>query len=304
MKENLTKRPQSNFRSGYIAIVGRPNVGKSTLLNRILNESIVIVSPKPQTTRNRILGVKHLPSAQMIFVDTPGLHDAKGKFNRFMIKEALEAVDEVDVILFLIDADGSGKRDNRFILDRLAPASRPTFLLINKIDMVIKDKILILIDEYNKLFPFTHVIPISALFGDGIDILDEKLLEVLPEGPPYFPDDHITDRSERFIMAEIIREKVFHLFEQEIPYSVAVMVDEFKERAGGKATYIKATIYVEKDSQKGILIGKGGEMLKKVGQMAREEMERFLEKRVFLDLWVKVERNWTKDDKALKRFGY
>jgi GTP-binding protein Era len=303
-KKNRAKGPQKSFQSGYIAIVGRPNVGKSTLLNQILAETMVIVSPKPQTTRNRILGIKHLPGAQMIFVDTPGLHDARGKFHQFMTKEAIKATHGVDAMLLLIEANESGKEDNLFIIDRLANSGRPIFLLINKIDTVKKDRVLILIEEYMKLYPFTQVIPISALLGDGIDTLIREILKVLPEGPPYFPDDQITDRSERFIVAEIVREKVFHLFGQEVPYSVAVTVEEFKERKGGKATYIKATIYTEKDSQKGILIGKGGVMLKKVGQLAREEIERFFGTRVFLDLWVKVQRNWTKDEKALKKFGY
>jgi GTP-binding protein Era len=296
--------PAGGFRSGHIAIIGRPNVGKSTLLNQLIGEKIAIVSPKPQTTRNRILGIRNFPNGQMIFVDTPGLHDAKGKFNRYMIKEAISAFEDVDIVLFLIEADGSGREDNIFILKNLERSQAKKFLIINKIDRVKKGVLLPLIEEYKGLYPFLQIIPISALNGDGLDILLEEIIKVLPEGPRYYPEDQITDRSERFIVGEMIREKIFHLFGEEIPYSTAVVVDEFKEREGGGTVYIRATIYVEKESQKGIVVGRGGEMLKRVGKIAREDMERFLSKKVFLDLWVKVQKNWTRDDQAIRRLGY
>ena len=301
-----------SFKSGFVAIIGRPNVGKSTLLNAILGEKIAIVSEKPQTTRNRIRGIKNTENCQIIFLDTPGIHEAKGYLNEFMVKEALSALEDVDVIIYLVEAIKKIK-DEEFIIQNLKKVKCPVILGINKVDIVRKDNILPLIDEYSKAFPFKEIIPLSAMKGVGIDELLKIVIELLPEGPKYFPEDILTDQAERFIVAEIIREKVFELTRQEIPYSTAVVVEKFKENpkkkpgpAGIKRgiVSISATINVERDSQKGIIIGKGGTMLKEIGTRARMDIERLLGTKVFLELFVRVQKDWTKDKRALKEFGY
>ncbi len=292
------------FRSGFIAIIGRPNVGKSTFLNAILGEKVSIVSAKPQTTRNRIRGIKNLEDGQIVFIDTPGVHRARGALNRYMLREALSALKDVDGVLYMVEATRKADEGELFVIENLKTIKVPVILGINKIDLVKKESLLPLIDEYSKLFPFREIVPFSALTGDGLDRLMGVLSGVLPEGPRYFPEDMITDQPERFLVAEIIREKVFEFTRQEIPYSVAVVVEEFKEREEGGVLYISAVINVERDSQKGIIIGKGGSMLKRIGSSARKEVERILAAKVYLELYVRVKEKWTKDARALREFGY
>ena len=315
-----------SFKSGFVAIIGRPNVGKSTLLNAILGEKIAIVSKKPQTTRNKIRGIKNIENAQIIFLDTPGIHTAKGYLNKFMVKEALSALEDVDCIIYMVEAAREVIDEELFIIEnfkKVAPDGQPPIILcINKTDMAEKNKLLPLIDQYSKLYAFKEVIPLSAAKGEGVDELLKLIIQLLPEGPKYFPEDILTDLPERFVAAEIIREKVFEFTKQEIPYSTAVVVDRFKETpdrtirgqapqkklvpAGIKRglVSISATINVERDSQKGIIIGKKGSMLKQIGTSARIDIERLLGTKVYLELFVKVQKDWTKDKKMLKEFGY
>jgi GTP-binding protein Era len=295
--------PSEGFRSGFISIIGRPNVGKSTLLNRILQEKIAIVSDKPQTTRNRIMGVKHLPAAQLVFLDTPGIHKPKFKLNQRMVETALSTLNEVDLILFMTESDAPGAGD-QFILERLKGIKTPIFLVLNKIDKVKKEALIPLIDQWARLFPFTELIPISALTGDNVDRLIEVIVKHLPEGEPFFPEDTVTDQPLRFIAAEIVREKILARTYEEIPYSVAVEVEEFIEDTEKQRVSIRAVIYVERESQKGIVIGKGGEMLKAVGTEARLELERLIGTRVHLELWVKVKKDWRGDEAMLTQLGY
>jgi len=294
------------FKSGFIGIVGRPNVGKSTLLNVLVGERIAITTRKPQTTRNRITGIRNLKGerpGQMIFLDTPGIHRARTPLNRAMVETAMEAFGASDVVLLLIEAQGL-HADDRYILETMKDRPAPVVLVINKIDAVEKKNLLPLIDEAQRLREFVEIIPLSALTGDGIDILTDALWKLLPEGPVYFPEDMMTDRSERFIAAEMIREKITTLTHKEIPYATAVVVDTFKEDEGKNLIRIQATIHVEKDSQKGILIGRKGAMLKEIGTQARLEMERFFAAKVFLELFVRVQKNWTQDARMLREFGY
>ncbi len=296
----MTTKP---FRSGFVAIVGRPNVGKSTLLNRILGEKIVITSDKPQTTRNRIQGIHNMPAGQIVFIDTPGVHRAKSRLNRYMVETALASIKEVDVVLFLVEADAEPAGQEKIITEILADAGMPVFLVINKTDLVEKERLLARIAAYARLFPFREIVPVSALTGESVERLVELVFASLPEGPAYFPDDILTDLPERFVVAEIIREKVFRLTRDEIPYSVAVTVDSFTERADGLIS-ISASIVVERDSQKGIIIGRRGEMLKKIGSQARQEIEGLLDARVFLELFVKVRKDWSENPRMLKELGY
>ncbi len=293
-----------SFKSGFISILGRPNVGKSTLFNRILGEKIAIVTEKPQTTRNRILGIKNVEGAQLIFLDTPGLHEGGSELNKRMVKTALSTGRDSDVLLFLTEATSPPLEEDRKMLEYLKLSKGIPFLVINKIDLVKKETLLPLMDQYQKLFPFETMIPLSALQGDGIEILINEIVRVLPEAPPYFPEDMLTDQTERFLVSEIIREKVIQHSYQEIPYVTAVTIESFKELAEKNLVVIQATIYVEKESQKKILIGKGGQKLKKIGEWSRKEIEAFLEKRVFLELWVKVEKNWTRNPRVLDSLGY
>ena len=279
-------------------------MGKSTLLNGILGEKLAITSSKPQTTRNRITGIRNTDDGQMIFLDTPGIHRAKTPLNRYMVKAATSTFSEVDLILFLVEADRGHDADDDLIIESLRQTGVPVFLVINKIDLVEKMKLLPLIDRFRCLYDFQEIVPVSALTGDGVDRLLELIRGVLPEGPKYFPDDLFTDNSERFIAAEIVREKILILTHKEIPYATAVTVDSFKEDEEKNLIRIAATITVEKDSQKGILIGKGGKMLKEIGTQARVEMERFFAAKIFLELFVRVRKDWTKDAKWLKEFGY
>jgi GTP-binding protein Era len=293
-----------SFKSGFISILGRPNVGKSTLFNRILGEKIAIVTEKPQTTRNRILGIKHVEGGQMIFLDTPGLHQGRSALNQRMVQTAIASGQEADALLFVIEATSPLIKEDRQMLESLKGSQGVRFLIINKIDLVRKERLLPIIDQYQKLHPFQAILPISAMTGEGIGILLEEIMEVLPESPPYYPEDMITDQTERFLVSEVIREKVIEQTFQEIPYSTAVTIESFKEHPEKNLVVIKATIHVERISQKKILIGKGGQKLKQIGEMARKAMEAFLEKKVFLELWVTVEKNWTQDPPALNRLGY
>ena len=290
------------FRSGFVSIIGRPNVGKSTLLNSILGEKVSIVTPKPQTTRNRIRGIKTLPAEQIIFIDTPGIHKPRHKLGDTMVKTALEAFKEVDIILFMVEPHDPGKGD-KFIIKLLEEAQTPVFLLINKIDTVKKIDLLPLIDRLKEFYPFKEIIPISALKQDGIEILLKKIYDYLPPGPKYYSDDIITDQLERFMVSEIIREKATEMTEEEIPHSIAVEVIEWKERESG-LILIMSNIYVERDSQKGIIIGKGGRMLKAIGTAARADIEKLLNTKVFLELWVKVKKDWRDNRKTLEELGY
>ena len=287
------------FKSGFISIIGRPNVGKSTLLNALLGEKIAIISDKPQTTRNRILGIVNKPGAQIVCMDTPGIHKPMHKMNEFMVQTALRTYNEVDVILMLVEATTAGSGD-QFIIETLAKVKTPVFLLINKIDLIEKERLLPLIQEYSKLYNFAEIIPISALRNDLSSLLD-AILRYLPQGPHYFPDDQLTDQPERFVVAELIREKVFALTKEEIPYSTAVAIEEMKEEPD--ITRIHAVIMVERDSQKGILIGKSGSMLKQIGILARQDAEKLLGTKIFLKLYVKVNKGWRENERLLKNFG-
>jgi GTPase len=286
-----------------VAIIGRPNVGKSTLLNAILGEKIVITSDKPQTTRNRIQGIHNVAGGQIVFIDTPGVHRAKSRLNRALVDTALNAMQGVDLILYLVEATARPAVETELLTELLAGAGGPVMLVINKIDLLAREELLALIDYYARLHPFREIIPISARNNDGVERLVELVRRNLPAGPAYFPEDMITDVPERFIVAEIIREKIFRLTHDEIPYSVAVEVESFKERDNGMVA-IAAAINVERDSQKGIIIGRKGEMLKRIGSDARHEIERFLATRVFLELFVKVSPNWSDNPHKLKEFGY
>lgn len=294
----------ASFKSGFISILGRPNVGKSTLFNRLLGEKMAIVAERPQTTRNRILGIKNVEGGQLIFLDTPGIHEGRSELNRRMVRTAISSGRDADILLFLIEATSPPLEKDRQMMEPLKGCRGVPFLVINKIDLVRKETLLPIIDQYQRLHPFQKIIPVSAITGDGIDILLDEMMKVLPESPPYFPEDMITDQTERFWVSEIIREKVIHQSYQEIPYSTAVTIEEFKEQSEKNLVIISAAIQVERDSQKGILIGKGGGKLKKIGVEARKEIEAFLGTRVFLELWVNVEKNWTRDPHALDGLGY
>ena len=294
----------SPFKSGFVAIVGAPNVGKSTLLNQLIGQKIAITSGKPQTTRHRILGITHLPGAQLIFLDTPGIHRAKGPFNARIVEVALKALRGVDLVVFMTDAAVPDNRADQIILKALKEKKQPVILAINKVDLVKKKTLLPLMDQWRASYPFKAIIPISALERIQMDELVTEMVAVLPEGPKYYPEDSVTDMPERFIAAEMIREKVFRLTGEEIPYSVAVTVESFKERPGKDLIDIQATIHVERESQKPIIIGGGGKKLKRIGEQAREEIEHMVGCKVFLKLWVRVQKNWTRDAGAVRKFGY
>jgi GTP-binding protein Era len=303
------------FRTGYVAIIGRPNVGKSTLMNRLLGQKLSIVSPRPQTTWHRILGIRNSPQGQLLFLDTPGLHKSEAVFNRSLVRAALRAIADADVILWLIDAsqpkdtpEGTPEgTDDRLILEQLRgrkPQQAPVILAFNKVDLVEKPRLLPLISRWQEAYPFAEIIPISATAGDNVDRLESLLVRYAPVGQPLFPPEELSDRPERFFIAEILREQAFALLRQELPYAVAVQVEAVQAREGRALTDVEATIYVEKESQKGIVIGTGGKMLKRIGERARPEIEVLLGTPVFLRLWVKVQEGWRKDEDALRRFGY
>jgi len=291
--------------SGFIAVIGRPNVGKSTLMNRILGEKIAIVSPKPQTTRIRQLGILSQPGVQAIFVDTPGIHEPRHKLGEFMVSVAIDALRDADVIVFVVDLSEPPTQEDRHVADLLREANvhAPTVLALNKIDLLAADNVIGRTEAYRELAPNADWATLSASFGNGVPDLLKRIIGLLPSGPQFYPDDQLSDTNMRDIVAEIVREKILLNTDQEIPYSVAVAVEEFKERSA-KMTYISATIYAERDSQKGILIGKNGAMLKKISSEARADAETLLQTKVYLELWVKVLKNWRTDDAILKRLGY
>jgi len=297
-------QPYSDFKSGYVAIAGTPNAGKSTLLNQMLGVKISITSKKPQTTRNRILGVLHRPDAQMVFFDTPGVFHAKDKLNRRIVDAAFSAVADADLILVVIDVAQPDINAERLLVNRLRDQNKPVVLALNKIDLVEKSGLLESIDKWADTYQFHDVVPISAKNGIQINELILAMVSVLPQGPPYFPEDTLTDASERFLAAEMIREQVFRLTGEEIPYATAVTVDTFKEKSRGDLVKIEATIHLERDSQKGIVIGKKGSKLKQIGVKSREQIEHMLGTKVYLKLFVRVQKNWRKDTKAIKKFGY
>jgi GTP-binding protein Era len=293
-----------NFKSGYVAIVGAPNAGKSTLLNRLLGEKISITSKKPQTTRNRILGVVHRPGAQIVFIDTPGIFKAKDTLNLRIVDTALSAIGDADMILFVLDTANPDPTSEYFLIKRLQKQERPVILALNKIDLIEKADLLTVIEKWSTQYRFDVIVPISASEGTQLDALTGAMENFLPAGPPYFPEDTLTDLPERFIAAEMIRETIFRLTGEEIPYATAVTVDSFKEEKSGMLVKIEATIHLERASQKGIIIGKEGSKLKRIGTESRKKIEGMLDTKVFLKLFVRVQKNWRKDTRALRKFGY
>jgi len=298
----MLKNGSKTTKSGFVAIIGLPNVGKSTLLNQLLGTKVSIVSPKPQTTRFNIKGVLTRNDFQIVFVDTPGIHDAKSLFNQLMVKEALNALQEVDIILWVMDITHRILEEEK-ILELIKKANKPAILVLNKIDLIKKQELLPIIDYFSKLHDFHAIIPISALKNDGLDRVLDELVKLLPEGPFYYESHQVTDLPLNLLIAEIIREKIFLLTYQEIPYSTAVKVEEIKEEPEKNLLYIQATIFIERDSQKGIIIGKGGRMLKKIGTLAREELEFLLGKKIYLDLWVKALKDWRERETYIRRIA-
>ena len=291
-------------RAGFVSLIGRPNAGKSTLLNRLVGEKLAIVSPRPQTTRNRITGIKNLPGAQLVFGDTPGLLLGAGKLGAFMLKTAQRAVEDVDLVCLVVDATERAGPDD-LVLGPLRGYRGPVFCALNKADLVRpKGRMLPLIETWRRAHPFRDIVPVSALGGTNCDRLLALIVGVLPEHPPYFPEDATSDQPETFYVAEVIREKIFHLTHQEVPYAAAVRVEELIERTTSECLYIRATVFVEQESQKGILIGKAGAALKRIGTAARVDLEAFFGIKVFLELRVDVRRHWRRDDRALREFGF
>ncbi|MEE8823778.1 GTPase Era [Lentilactobacillus sunkii] len=291
-----------DFHSGFIAIVGRPNVGKSTFLNRVIGQKIAIMSDKPQTTRNKIQGVYTTKDAQIVFIDTPGIHKPQNKLGDFMMESALSALKEVDAVLFMVNATEHRGAGDNFIIDQLKNVDKPLYLLINKIDEISPDDIMPIIEQYKNALEFKDVYPISALQGNNVPELIDTLIKELPNGPQYYPADEVTDHPERFVISELIREKVLELTRQEIPHSTAVVIESIKTEES--LLRIRATIIVERDGQKGIVIGKGGSMLKKIGTLARKDIENMMGNKVFLELWVKVEPHWRDKANLLNSYGY
>ena len=294
---------EKQHKSGFIAVIGRPNVGKSTLINSLIGQKIAIMSDKPQTTRNRILCILTRPEAQIVFLDTPGIHKPKHKLGEYMVKAAEGTLKEVDAIFFVVDATEKMGPGEYYILERLQATAKPVILVVNKLDLIEKEQVLPIISHYTDKYPFVGVVPISAKEETNLDALIEEVEKYLPEGPQYYPEDMVTDQPERLIVAELVREKALQLTRDEVPHAIAVDVDEMKARDNGD-TYIRVTIYVERDSQKGILIGAKGSMLKKIGRLARADIEMLLGTRVFLDLWVKVKKDWRDRDSVLRGFGF
>jgi len=291
-----------SYKAGYVAIIGQPNSGKSTLLNHLLKHKLSIVTRKPQTTRKKVLGILSLENAQIVFIDTPGLLEPKYNLQQVMANYIDYAIDDADVLLYLLDAT-SVKSPLPEIVKFLAAQKKPTILAINKIDLIDKKSLLPLISRFDKRVKFSAIIPISALLDDGLDRLRDEIVKLLPFNPPYFPPDYLTDQQERFFVSEIIREKIFEYYSEEIPYSTHVQIEEFREQPDRK-DYIEATIYVEKASQKGIIIGKEGKALKRIGKLARAEIEAFLGRQVYLELFVKIMEDWRHKDTKLKKLGY
>ena len=293
---------KKDYKSGFVALIGRPNVGKSTLLNFLVGQKVAIMSPQPQTTRNKISGIYTDDQEQIVFIDTPGIHKPKNKLDDFMDKSSYSALDEVDVVLFMVEPEPAGKGD-QYIAELLKKIKKPVLLVINKIDKVHPDKLLSIIDSYKNLGDFAEIVPISASQGNNVSELIKTIAKYLPEGPQFYDADQLTDRPEYFIVAELIREQVLKLTHEEVPHATAVVVDRMRDHEGGKLQ-IEATIYVERPGQKGIIIGKKGQMLKQIGIAARQEIEALLGEKVNLRLWVKVQKNWRSDPVFLKSIGY
>lgn len=293
-----------SFKSGFVALVGRPNVGKSTLMNHILGQKIAIMSDKAQTTRNKIHGIYTTDNEQIVFIDTPGIHKPRHKLGEMMTKQALTTLNEVDIVMFIIDAEQGYGRGDQFIIDFLQKTESPVFLIVNKIDKVHPDDLLPLIDAYRRRFAFAEVVPVSALRGQNVAALLEQINAYLPNGPKYYPDDQVTDHPERFIVAELVREKILQLTRDEVPHSIAVVVEKMTREKERGLVDILATIIVERPSQKGIIIGKQGSMMKKIGSSARRDIEALLGSKVFLELWVKVEKDWRDKEAQLRNFGF
>ena len=295
-----------NFKSGYVSIIGAPNVGKSTLLNTILGQKLAIVTPKPQTTRNQIRGIFTTDTHQIIFVDTPGLMNPKYRLQSEMVRTAYGALGDADVVLFVVDATRPHSEIEDRILRRLRRAKSTTILVFNKVDLVAKPTLLPIFEDYNQKFEFAQMIPISALTTDGVPVLLEQIETYLPLGPLYFPKDQLSDLPERFFIAETVREKIMLLTQREIPYASAVIIEEFEKRQtkkSGEIIYIRAIVYAERQTQKQIIIGKGGKLIKRVGELARIDIEKFLDSRVFLEIYVTVKTDWRKDARKLKELG-
>ncbi|RBW70512.1 GTPase Era [Bacillus taeanensis] len=292
------------YKSGFVALIGRPNVGKSTLLNQVLGQKIAIMSDKPQTTRNKIHGVYTTNESQIVFIDTPGIHKPKHKLGSFMTKMAENTLNEVDLVMFLVNAEEGLGRGDEFIIERLKKVSKPVFLVVNKIDKVHPDQLLPFIKQYKEHYDFAEVVPISALQGNNVPTLLNQITDYLEEGPQYYPADQITDHPERFIVAEMIREKVLHLTREEVPHSVTVVTDQMRARDDKEIVDIDATIIVERSSQKGIIIGKQGSMLREIGKRARYDIEAMLGSKVYMELWVKVQKDWRNKSSVLRDFGF
>jgi GTP-binding protein Era len=291
-------------KSGYVSFLGRPNAGKSTLLNRIVGHKLAIVSDKPQTTRTRIVGVKNYEHGQVVFVDTPGVHKPKHRLNVRMVDAALEAMREVDVLALVVDASVKQGAGDRFMLDAIKDVATPAILALNKVDLIAKPTLLPLIETYRQAHPFVEIVPVSALDGTNVDVLETLFLQYLPEGEPLYPPDYVTDQPERFFAAEIVREQVLQLTHDELPFSTAVVVDKFEEpEAGSEVLTLYCTILVDRESQKPIVVGKAGSMIKKIGTAARQELEKYFGTRVFLDLHVKVRSEWRDDERTLDDLG-
>jgi GTPase len=287
------------MKAGFVSFIGRPNAGKSTLLNRIVGQKLAIVSDKPQTTRTRIVGVKNYAGGQIVFVDTPGVHRPTHRMNVRMVDVALEAIKDVDVLALVVDVSAKMGKGDRYLLDLLKDVSRPVLLVLNKVDLVAKPKLLPIIDEYRRAHPFAELVPVSARDGTNVDVLEQLFLQHLPEGEPLYPPDYLTDQTERFWVAEIIREQVLQLTHDELPFSTAVVVDKFDEEGGGGLVNLYCTILVDRESQKPIVIGRAGAMIKQIGTSARVEIEEFLGRRVYLDLHVKVKSEWRDNERLL-----
>jgi GTP-binding protein Era len=291
-------------KSGFVSFIGRPNAGKSTLLNRLVGSKLAIVSDKPQTTRNRILGVRNYPEGQVIFLDTPGIHRPLHRMNVRMVDTALATISEVDILGLVVDASEKFGGGDRYVFDLVKDVHKPVFLILNKIDLIKKTRLLPMMEEYGQAGTFAEIIPVSAATGLNVDRLEQAILATLPEGPALYPEDYLTDQPERFLAGEIVREKLLQFTHAEIPFSSAVVIDRFEEPAGPKDLLrLYCTILVDRESQKPIVVGKGGDMIKKIGTAAREELEKFFATRVFLDLHVRVRADWREDDRALRELG-
>jgi GTP-binding protein Era len=292
------------MKAGFVSFIGRPNAGKSTLLNRMVGTKLAIVSDKPQTTRNRILGVRNYPDAQVVFLDTPGIHRPLHRMNVRMVDAAVDTIREVDVLCLVVDVTEPPGKGDRFVLDLVKDAKAPVFLVLNKIDLIKKARLLPLMQQYSEMGTFAEIVPVSAATGDNVDRLERALLDRLPEGEPLYPADYLTDQPERFFASEIVREKLLQFTRAEIPFSSAVVVDKFEEpeRPGGLMS-LHCTIVVDRESQKPIVIGRGGEMIKRIGTAAREDLERFFDTKVFLDLHVRVKSEWREDERVLNDLG-